>query len=511
MISRENYYERIKGVSFKQFDADMNSMKEMVDQITRKGSDWTAYENDTTVKETFDLYFQALALELKDAKSEKKPSTKPTPKKEVKRTKAPVKRQKKRQTTKPDKKAPTKPTANPNAKKVEAFSDEIKFMKRFMNMDGKLKNRNQIRLFINALQKAIRERRITKTSPYAKQIMEIQDSLIRFHKRFKTDNQKEPVSYSDATRTKYLTLIGRQIELLSVKLIKSYINLQGKIIPNQKAKNLHNRIANAINKSKLTKRDKYWKEVQDILGHLKTFVQKNPNHGLLTIETRTLNGLEAVVGCPCETAMNGITSVPDDVILTGKEIAALKFDTLEFEGKWKDFMGRPNRGFSFMLSAKPKYGKTILAMQFADYLANNFGSVLYIASEEQIGATLQQKVLEGKYFHPDLFFTGTLPEDFSAFDFVFIDSVNNYGLTVEDLKRLKRENPSTSFGYIFQVTKDGVFRGSNEFQHDVDSVWEIPERGQAVQFGRYNQGGSMPVFENDKGSALDGVKKKQKY
>jgi predicted ATP-dependent serine protease len=48
------------------------------------------------------------------------------------------------------------------------------------------------------------------------------------------------------------------------------------------------------------------------------------------------------------------------------------------------------------------------------------------------------------------------------------------------------------------VTKAGQFRGGNEAQHDVDVVIELPEKGKAVQFGRFNQGGEMGIFEQDK-------------
>jgi hypothetical protein len=34
----------------------------------------------------------------------------------------------------------------------------------------------------------------------------------------------------------------------------------------------------------------------------------------------------------------------------------------------------------------------------------------------------------------------------------------------------------------------------NTFQHDVNSVVELPEKGKAVQYGRFNQGGEMPIF-----------------
>jgi len=59
---------------------------------------------------------------------------------------------------------------------------------------------------------------------------------------------------------------------------------------------------------------------------------------------------------------------------------------------------------------------------------------------------------------------------------------------------LKSANPRISFIYVFQVIKNGQFRGNNDFQHDVDIVIEVPEKGRAVQYGRYNQGGEMDIF-----------------
>jgi predicted ATP-dependent serine protease len=50
------------------------------------------------------------------------------------------------------------------------------------------------------------------------------------------------------------------------------------------------------------------------------------------------------------------------------------------------------------------------------------------------------------------------------------------------------------FVFIFQTTKDGNFRGANSFQHDVDVVIEVPEKGKAVQMGRFNQGGEIGVW-----------------
>jgi hypothetical protein len=67
--------------------------------------------------------------------------------------------------------------------------------------------------------------------------------------------------------------------------------------------------------------------------------------------------------------------------------------------------------------------------------------------------------------------------------------------------------------YVFQTTKGGSFRGSNHFQHDVDIVIEIPEKGYATQNGRFNQGGEMQIFEAntmDESEELGGIKKKKK-
>ena len=50
------------------------------------------------------------------------------------------------------------------------------------------------------------------------------------------------------------------------------------------------------------------------------------------------------------------------------------------------------------------------------------------------------------------------------------------------------------FIFIFQTTKAGNFRGSNDYMHDVDVVIEVPQKGLAVQNGRFNKGGEMEIF-----------------
>lgn len=485
MITIRNYKDQIKDI--KNLPASLSKAREFVDKISLEGSNWDVYHSSNTVKKTVDLFFEKLNafVASKTPSIAKKKSIKAKPK-AVK-----TKPKKKRKLSKSEE-------AYERAEKMELVSLELKFIRRFVRMHGRIKSRNHIRLFINALQKAIAERRVRKSSKYAKDIEDIQGYLINLHSRFRSDNEKIEVVIGESKRTHYLSLIGKQTELRSVKLLKSYINLQGKVIVNQKAKNLYNRIARAINSGKLSKSDKYFSKVEMVLDKLKSFVQKNPSQGMLSIPKKELNGLQGIVDdCECK-ELNGFEDpkpvIPRNTIMASTDIVKLDFDKLGFKGKWLKLIGDPSKGFTAMIFGKPKMGKSYLSVDFAGYLARNHGTVLYVAREEGIDDTLQQKLKDKNVAHPDLFVSDYLPEDLGSYDFVFLDSVNKLGLSPESLESLTKRNPDTSFINIFQTTKQGAFRGGNEFQHDVDIVIEVPEKGQAVQFGRFNQGGEINIF-----------------
>ena len=190
------------------------------------------------------------------------------------------------------------------------------------------------------------------------------------------------------------------------------------------------------------------------------------------------------------------------------DFAKLHFNSIGFSGKWLNLIGDPSPGFTAMVFGRPKMGKSYLCVDFAGYLARNHGTVLYVANEEKLDATLQMKLNDKDVKHENLFVSDYLPEDLSKFQFIILDSVNKLGLSPQDLENLKRKNPGKSFIFIFQTTKDGKFKGANSYQHDVDVVIEVPERGRATQFGRFNQGGEMSIFD-DAPQELSGVKKSE--
>jgi hypothetical protein len=288
-------------------------------------------------------------------------------------------------------------------------------------------------------------------------------------------------------------IIGGEKVMASIGFIKRYISMNGKPGMKEKARQLLHQINRAYDKGRIMDSDPYIVEIHELKKNLKSFTT-NKTSKVLEIEQASLNGLEGIIGCACQ-SLNGVTNKPS--IMNSMDFANMDFKTLGFMGKWLELIGDPSANFSAMVFGKPKMGKSYLCIDFAGYLARNHGKVLYVAKEEGLDLTLQTKLNEKNVKHPNLYVASVLPDDLSTYDFIFLDSVSKLGLNPDDLTRLRSLNPTKSFVFIFQTTKQGAFRGANTFQHDVDVVIEVPERGKAIQMGRFNQGGKMDIFDTD--------------
>jgi hypothetical protein len=472
MITTNNYFEKTNSIDFKTLPEALQKGNEFVMKATSNGTDWNAYQNSEPIKKTIDLFI----AKLNETIASPNKATKQTATKKVTA----------KQTTTKVVKAAVAPSKTEPAF-VERIPEELKFIKRFVNMDGKTKLKEEILRFINGLQKAIVEKKIRKTSSYADQIKFIQKKLIDTYNSMST---KIKIELKPETFDALKQLVGEEKVLASINFIKRYIGLNGKVAMKQKAKLLLDQINNAITKGKITDSDPYIIEIHELKKNLKTFIT-TPSIKTLQIEQATLNGLEGALGCAC-TSLDGVDVKPS--IMNSMDFANMEFDTIGLQGKWLDLIGDPSSNFTAMVFGKPKMGKSYLCIDFAGYLARNHGKVLYVAKEEGLDYTLQMKLNDKNVKHPNLFVSALLPSSLHAYDFIFLDSVNKMGLSPEDLNRLKLLNPTKSFVFIFQSTKGGNFRGANSFQHDVDIVIEVPERGKAVQMGRFNQGGEMEIF-----------------
>ena len=247
---------------------------------------------------------------------------------------------------------------------------------------------------------------------------------------------------------------------------------------------------------------------EDMVYHLKELIAKMWDDHIKATEDIKNNPI--ATSTPID--LKGITP---PAIIPSSDLANMHFDTLGFKDKWLSFIGDPCKGFTAMVFGMPKTGKSYLCIEFANYLSLNHGKVLYVSKEEFMSPTLVSKLKDKNAVHANLDIAGSLPDDLSSYDFVFLDSVSSMKLSVDELKKLKEKNPNISFIYIFHVTKNGKARGTNEYMHNVDIVIQIPEKGKAVQFGRFNQGGAMDIFPEGekiisakKDEALEGIKRK---
>lgn len=211
----------------------------------------------------------------------------------------------------------------------------------------------------------------------------------------------------------------------------------------------------------------------------------------------------------------GIEQTEISGIMNSRDLIDYKYAAYEFDGKWKDFFGDPGKHFHAMVYGRPKQGKSIFSVQFARYLSKK-GKVLYIASEEGFSATLQKKIREFGMSNKNLDFANfrdyeSISRALQAgkYEFIFIDSVNFIKITPEQVEQLKTDNPYSSFVTVQQATKNGDFRGSQEFAHNCDMIVQI-EAGVASQQGRYQEPSEMNVFDSPEGAAEPGETPKKR-
>lgn len=173
---------------------------------------------------------------------------------------------------------------------------------------------------------------------------------------------------------------------------------------------------------------------------------------------------------------------------------SIKFEVLEFsrESKYFDVIGNPQENFRAMIYGQAGNGKSTYAINLAEFLAKNFGRVLYNSSEEGVSLTLQNKV---KNISSDMFDISTCKNggDFikllKSIDkkprFIFLDSLNDMNLSLEELKEIISLDTKRGIIWIMQNTKSGDFKGDNKFFHEADIVLKIENFLAKEEKGRY--------------------------
>jgi hypothetical protein len=166
-------------------------------------------------------------------------------------------------------------------------------------------------------------------------------------------------------------------------------------------------------------------------------------------------------------------------VMSLQDFQKVEFNNLEMSNEYKNLFGNPPENFCMLVYGESGNGKSTWSINFAEYLANNHGKVLFNSSEEGLGETLKRKLIDKSSRYLDLSqcknfenLKATLPKK-GKYRFLFIDSVNDMNLTVKDLKELRTMDDKRAIIYIMQATKGGEYKGDSGFRHEADYVIKL--------------------------------------
>jgi len=190
-------------------------------------------------------------------------------------------------------------------------------------------------------------------------------------------------------------------------------------------------------------------------------------------------------------------------ITTAADLLNVTFDLMKAEGRVGRFLGAISRNAFITTFGQPGSGKSTFFLQMADHFTN-YGTVLYVTPEEGLSPTFRQKLIFNNITTDKIHIVPytTLKEiekilkkyDYS---FCFIDSINMMSDADAGLfEKLRNKFPSVLFAIIMQSTKDGKFKGSNEYAHNSDINIKIIAGGMAETIkNRFNELKTYEVFE----------------
>jgi hypothetical protein len=303
--------------------------------------------------------------------------------------------------------------------------------------------------------------------------MKIQDNLI------KIVDSKDGNAVIEVPEN-YKEIVKSQKVKPTTVLLKKFIAIQGKTDVKRQAQQILELIrSNKYLQRPLSNEDNAI--LQPVLSSLNSYINGETNTP--EIDAQTLAGFYGLAGVEFETPKSG-------ELICSTALLGMQFDTLNLRAKWKKLIGEPTKNFKIMIYGKPGGGKSTFSLEFAEHLSKELClKVLYVAGEERIGRTLQEKAVRLNVGNTNLIMTDKVPVKLDRFDVVFFDSVNTLGLTPEQLNKLPK---SIAFCFVFQTTKDGKFRGSQEYSHAVDTVIRVEDMKAITEKNRF---GGTPKYE----------------
>jgi len=198
-------------------------------------------------------------------------------------------------------------------------------------------------------------------------------------------------------------------------------------------------------------------------------------------------------------------------IVDASALAGMQFRTFELTDRYKREFHKLNSDTQAMIWGSPGHGKTVWALQFAQYLAEKLNlKTLYIADEEFGRSTFSEKIRDFKIGNPNLHFAKRLDESvIDQYDAVFFDSINSIGMSIKDYQKFVDRHPGKLYVLIVQSTKDGDFRGGNDWEHEVDVAGEIRNRQLILHKNRFDKHNPEKMEKLMTENAIAEAKKKE--
>lgn len=524
-ITTNNYFEVASNLNFSDLPEKFGLIHNDIDESTGSGLDWSAVEASPDYKSMVELYFSQLAEHLQEDQSKDKAPT-PTKKRATRKKGTTAKKKAAAKKKAPAKKK--KPGLKENVEYLKDLSEELKIIKRFVGLHDKEKSQLSVRRAWNYLNRLVAKGKVraSKTfqgaaTPYHEQIAWIQEHLeLGMKQGFASDNEEETARlvFDEEKIAEFRGILKQYDVWPSVRLVLRYIGMQGKSPALDKVKALITAIDKATDKGQLKYcKDKTAKFMPDIRRALQNYLDKKT--ALVSMSAAPLNGL-------CGTVLTGESPVlegasweftPSSDYAFAAEKEDFEEETgyivppsrgsgrrvrsdqpprdldsgLAFSGRWQQLFNRPSPGFSALVYGPPKSGKSTLCLDFAGYLARDFGRVLYASIEEGHRSTIWERVNRLGVGHARLEILDYLPHDLSGWDFVVVDSASDGCISPDMMRSMVKRWPEVSFVFLFHVTKGGLPKGEGEFQHIVDVLVEVRD-GRAEARGRFG-GGSVGV------------------
>lgn len=393
----------------------------------------------------------------------------------------------------------------PNAKPVREISPSVKLIKRFANLHGKTLTEKQLGAFIKAMQKEMALQHIRATDPYHATIYHIQDVLVD---TFNDADPNDRIQFTIKGGDKYKAIGKSETEMLSVKFVKRYAGLIGKI-DTTKQRRLHTDISKAMEAGKIAHNDPLFSYLKNALSSLH---DAYTGKGKLLVSDAELFGLQGLgfipamiaaavgkgiehfahkalkpgsdvdgIGCAClDHTTNGtegtqpqpVKDQDEDTVQSIGEVKKMEFDLIGLDDLYLELIGEACRPTSFLIYGPGGSGKSTFTLLFGNYMAQKGNRVLYVAGEQKDTPVFTKMVNRLKIQdNKNLGIVKRVANhDLNNYDILVIDSKDSINYTLEDFIKQREQYPHLSFVILSQATKNGGFTGTEKWRNEVDTL-----------------------------------------